>query len=198
MFADHQPPLSKLGRSGPDGFKQIVLFTLCTIRVHLHQAVADYPRFRRGEPCRSLWGWKHFGIAEIEENAGAYYELCERQHHDTEGEELEDGLLHIITAVPGLGLAKAGFVSQMIYGVSGCLDGHNLERFQIPFTAYKDAKRKTPSTKSALIRDYNRVCANLGGTEHLWNSWCQYVADRDANYVDADHVSRLHLTPLQA
>jgi len=199
VYAEHQPQLSKLGRSGPEGFKRIVTFTLCTIRVQLHAAVADYPLVRRGERrgIRSIFGSKHRGLDELDEQAADYYELCERAYQDLEGEELEDELLHTITAIHGIGCAKGGFIAQMIYGVSGCLDGHNLRRFGIPESTFKLAGR-TPKKRSALITDYNRVCRKLGGTQYLWDTWCQYLADNDANYVDAYHVSRLHLTPLSA
>lgn len=198
MYAEHQPLLSKLGRSGPDGWARIATFAMLTIRVHLHDAVRDFPYVIRGElgrAYRSVWGWKHFGLADIVEKKADYYELCERQFQDTEGEELEDGLLHTLTSIPGIGCAKGGFIAQMIYGVSGCLDGHNLKRFEIPYGRYKVAGTSC-RRRSTLITEYNEVCRKLGGPQSLWDSWCCYVADRDANYVDADHVSRLHLTPL--
>ena len=197
MYAEHQPLLSRLGRSGPEGFKRIAIFALCTIRIQLHRAAFDYPRAVKGEPCVAIFGAKHFGIAELNERAVDYYECCERAYHDLEGEELEDELLSIISTIPCIGPAKGGFIAQMIYGVSGCLDGHNLERFGIPERAFRMDRRLRPTRRSAVIRDYNRVCRKLGGTEALWDSWCAYLADRDANYHDAEHVSRLHLTPLQ-
>ncbi len=197
MFAEHQPQLSKLGRSGPEGFKRIVTFVLCTIRVQLHAAVKDYPLVWRGERrgVRSIFGSKHQGLDELNERAVDLYEMCERAYQDREGEELEDELLHTVTSLHGIGCAKGGFIAQMIYGVSGCLDSHNLRRFGIPEGTFKIADR-TPRKRSALITDYNRVCRQLGGTQYLWDTWCQYLADNDANYVSADHVSRLHLTPL--
>lgn len=199
MFADHQPQLSKLGRSGPEGLERIITFVLCTIRVQLYLAVLDYPLARRGEPCTSIFGWKHGGLAYLRENRDALYEQCERQFYETEGEELEDGLLNILQDIPGIGPAKAGFVAQMVYGVSGCLDAHNLERFQISYQVFKDTKHRSPRRKGELIRDYNQVCCNLGGTAFLWDSWCQLMHDRDpANYLSADHVSAMHLAPLHA
>ena len=198
MYADHQPQLSKLGRSGPDGLIRIATFALLTIRVHLHDAVKDYPLVRGGQrtKLRSVWGWKSQGLDELDEHGASIYEQCERQFQDTEDEELEDGLLHILTSITGLGCAKAGFVAQMVYGVSGCLDGHNLARFQIPLQTFKIAGA-APRRRSALIHDYNRVCRKFGGTQALWDSWCEFLAGRDANYAgNPDYVSRLHLTPL--
>src|ERR1700726_3397790 len=98
MYAEHQPPLSRLGRSGPDGFVRIATFALLTIRVHLHDAVKDYPLVRGGQRhgLRSVFSSKHDGLAELDARGADYYELCERQYQDTEGEELEDGLLGII------------------------------------------------------------------------------------------------------
>lgn len=197
MYDEHQPLLSRLGRSGPDGFKRIATFALCTIRMPLHRAVLDYPYAVQGRPCVAIFGAKHFGLAELEERAATYYEWCERAYHDLEGEELEDELLSIVSSIPSIGPAKGGFIVQMIYGVSGCLDGHNLARFNIPERAFRLDRALRPGRRSAVIHDYNRVCRQLGGTRALWDSWCAYLADRDANYNDAEHVSRLHLTPLK-
>jgi hypothetical protein len=197
MYADHQPLLSKLGRSGPDGFRRIAVFALCTIRVPLYQTVLDYPRALRGLPCGAIFGAKYLGLSELDERAADYYEQCERAYHDLEGEELEDELLSIVTAIPSIGPAKGGFIVQMIYGVSGCLDRHNLARFSIPERAFRLDRGTRPSRRSALIHDYGRVCRGIGGTQMLWDSWCSYMAERDANYNDAEHVSRLHLTPLK-
>ncbi len=200
MFADHQPQLSRLGRSGPDGFVRIATFALLTARVHLHDAVKDYPLVRGGqrERLRSVFAWKHRGLDELDADGAGLYEQCERQAYDTEGEELEDGLLHILTSVHGIGLAKGGFIAQMIYGVSGCLDTHNMDRFGLPLSMLK-LNGSSPRRASRMIRDYNQICHNLGGPASLWDTWCVYLANRDVNYAAGpDYVSSLHLTPLKA
>lgn len=197
MYAEHQPQLSRLGRSGPEGFRRIAVFALCTIRVQLHRAVADYPLALSGRPCGAIWGWKHLGLIELEEKAAAYHDLLEQEFATLSGEEREDCMLHTVTAIPGLGPAKGGFVLQMVYGISGCLDSHNLRRFGIPETTFKIAGR-IPKKRSALISEYNRAVHRLGGTQALWDSWCCYMAELDANYAgDPNYVSRLHLAPLK-
>ena len=72
---------------------------------------------------------------------------------------------------------------------SGCLDSHNLERFQIKVSRYKNKLAK------GRIEEYNDLCARLGGPEYLWDTWCDYLATRDGRYLSASEVSRLHLTP---
>jgi|HubBroStandDraft_4_1064222.scaffolds.fasta_scaffold01644_8 hypothetical protein len=199
MFADHQPQLSRLGRSGPEGMVRIATFAMLTARVHLHDAVRDYPLVRAGQrtKLRSVFAWKHVGLEELEARGPEIYECAERLYQGAKGEELEDGLLNIFTSVFGLGLAKAGFIAQMIYGVSGCIDTHNLERFDLPISMLK-LNGASVRRASKMIHKYNQVCRDSGGTQALWDTWCCYLADRDVNYPDADYVSRLHLTPLSA
>jgi hypothetical protein len=198
MFAEHQPQLSRLGRSGPDGFARIVTFALLTIRQPLRIAAADYLLVRRGDTS-PLFGSKHAAIADLQERAADLHGMCEMEYARCTGRELENSLLLILTSIPGIGPAKAGFVAQMIYGVSGCLDSHNLRRFSIPDGAYKLRKEGPLIAQALLIDDYNRVISNLGGTEALWNSWCHFLSDRDpVNYPSAERVSELHLVPLTA
>ena len=102
--------------------------------------------------------------------------------------------MRVVLRVPGLGLAKSGFIVQMLYGMSGCIDTHNLTRFNLHRRRFACG---TKATDRRRIGEYNDMVGRLGGTARLWDEWCIYVADRDANYVDADHVSRLHLTPLE-
>ena len=203
MFADHQPLLAKLGRSGPDGFARISTFVVLTIRQPLWAAVLDYPLVRTGRTARSVFGSKHRALGEIESEKRAYYEQCERLAADADGEDLENGLLYLLTHITGVGPAKAGFISQMIYGVSGCLDTHNLTRFGLGLRPFRYGERNLdgikPGRRLDAIASYNGVVRKLGGPAALWDSWCRYVSDRDpVNYPSPDRVSELHLTPLLA
>ena len=201
MFAEHQPQLSKLGRSGPDGFARICTFALLTIRQPLWDAVADYPIVRGGDrKVRSLWGYKHAGLSAIERDVALYYERCETAFEDLDDEDAEDLIVSTLCEIPNIGPAKAGFITQMVYGLSGCIDGHNLSRFELPERTFRlDKKAHSPRRQCAIVRDYNRFCRKVGGTERLWDDWCGYVSEKDpVNYLSPEHVSALHLTPLTA
>jgi hypothetical protein len=196
MFAQHQPQLSALGRSGPDGFERIATFALATIRQPLRIAVADYPIIRRREHAQSIFGAKHAGLSYLREHAAELYERCEYAYETCDDETAADIIINIIAEVPCLGCAKAGFVTQMIYGLSGCIDTHNLTRFGLDERTFK--VNKPLKRFRAVTRDYNAFCRKVGGTAALWDGWCDYLAERDpVNYPTGERVSELHLIPLE-
>lgn len=195
MFAEHQPQLARLGQSSPDGFTRIATFALCTIRQPLRIACADYKLVRRGDTS-SLFGAKHAGLAYIKRHAGYLWERCEYAYDDDNAADL---IVTTLCEIPCIGPAKAGFIAQMCYGLSGCIDTHNLARFGIPERTFRgrEAKHSWPRVQTT-IRDYNAFCAKVGGTAALWDGWCTYLAERDpVNYPSAYHVSELHLAPLE-
>ena len=81
--------------------------------------------------------------------------------------------------IPGIGCAKAGFLCQLLLGTGGCLDIHNLRKFNL---------KPTQST--------DKYCENLVKvgltTEQLWDDWCQYVYVRDGRFTSPNHVSFVH------
>ncbi len=84
------------------------------------------------------------------------------------------GLIYRLTQIPGLGIVKAGFVAQLVYGVGGCLDCHNLKRLGLKESAFKlTGKEHLDKTRIAIYVDaINRA----GGTAQLWDDWCVYLA----------------------
>ena len=101
--------------------------------------------------------------------------------------------------VPGLGLPKAGFMTQLVMGKGGCMDVHNIRKY-LPEV---DSSKGTPSrwqtsgqseeTKKRKAVDYLGFCKLAGGAKGLWDQWCDFIAEQ---YPDAfesgDHVSKLH------
>ncbi len=196
MFANHQPQLSSLGRASPEGLTRIATFALCTIRQPLRIACEDYKLVRQGDTS-SLFGAKHSGLAYLRQHAPELWEACEYAYETANDDTAADLILAELMRVPSLGPAKAGFVAQMIYGLSGCIDTHNLARFNLPARAMEVHKRN-PARCRATLRDYNAFCRKVGGTEALWDGWCAYLAERDpVNYPSAYRVSELHLAPLE-
>jgi hypothetical protein len=200
VFAEHQPLLARASNR-PAGFTAICKFALCTIRMPLHSAVADCHLLLRGETnVRSIFGTKHRGLSWLDANGADLWEDCERTY-DQCGRDGEDTLVELCMGIPGIGPAKAGFIVQMAYGLSGCIDTHNLTRFGLTDRTFRcDAsggQKVSPNRRRKLIARYNQFCYSTGGTAFLWDSWCAYVAERDpVNYRDADYVSALHLAPI--
>lgn len=201
MYAEEQPRIAAFARANPENFARVITFALCTIRMPLYDAAKDVANndVYGGAEVRSVFGAKHDGLAELRRNASTYYELCEQAYYRFGRKQLADDVLFTLVGVPGLGPAKAGFCAQMIYGVSGCLDTHNLVRFGIREREFRFDKRAQGGheRRTRIIMAYNDVCEALGGTAYLWDTWCEYVAKREpGRYDSAAHVSRLHLAPL--
>lgn len=192
MFDNHQPIISRWARAEPENMRDVIRFVLLTIRYPLLLAAED---MAKGD-TRGLYGSKYEGWYWLEEHYHEVYNVLEALHvgfpdpADSEAFMLE----YLACVVPGLGLVKAGFVLQLAYGVAGCLDSHNLKRFGLsPWPFAHVGRLKTQAARLKRCRKYLDTCKRFGGARELWDTWCQYVADRDWRYTDAMDVSRYHL-----
>jgi hypothetical protein len=204
MYRDHQPIISEGARKGADAFRRTLSFVLCTIRVPLDVAAKDIDRVMAGDlPSRTIFGAKVEGLAYLAAQSEPLWSHCEHAACHLSGHDLADALVEIIEDVPGIGIAKAGFAAQMIYGVSGCLDTHNAARFGLARTLLREHDRRTGIAPwRRRIARYNRLIASdaVGGTERLWDTWCEYVAtvaSRGRFWGGPDEVSALHLAAIK-
>ena len=205
MYAKHQPAIGRWAREQPEHFRDVLRFVVLTIRQPLFNAVADMEalqsdnQYEHGDAVRSaLWGFKGESWAFINTNYERLYHVLEDIYLNADCPlEMEDEMLGFLaTEVPGLGLIKAGFALQIVYGVSGCIDSHNLRRFGLPSRKF-DSKGRLHTLKRKTLRkkcrEYHDTVREHGGTSGLWDSWCDYVAKKwPSRYRDADHVSELH------
>lgn len=108
-------------------------------------------------------------------------------------------LMTIFLRVDGLGLPKAGFCCQLIAGMVGCMDVHNIKMYDIDSKMLKlNPKPKTAKAVEAnnqRIRTYINLC-HAYGCDNLWNSWCENLATKSNRWQDANHVSEVHYTYL--
>jgi hypothetical protein len=109
-------------------------------------------------------------------------------------------LMKVFLKIPGLGLPKAGFVCQLVTGLVGCMDVHNIKTYGIdPKTLILNKNLKSLKSKTnnrRKIEKYITLCHDYG-TENLWNSWCSMIADKyPKDFVDSNHVSEVHYTYL--
>lgn len=187
MFKKHQQNIEEFARKSPDNFTQVVLFVSATIQQMFHTVPAIVDDVREyGLDSKHLWGSKQDTWRYTLENKDLLFEAVFSDM------DLEDKLLSI-AEIPGIGLVKAGFVLQLCTGKVGCLDVHNLRRFGLSAQTFKLGKVKylTARKKAKL---YIKTCVQCGGSEQLWDEWCQLIADkypqRWAN--DANRVSEAH------
>ena len=99
-----------------------------------------------------------------------------------------------VSSIPGIGIVKAGFVLQLCIGKVGCLDTHNLRMFGFGDSAFKFSKTTTRNTALAKARLYIETCEKLGGSEFLWDNWCEFIASKyPKHFTSADQVSQMHV-----
>ena len=108
-------------------------------------------------------------------------------------------LMTIFLRVDGLGLPKAGFCCQLIAGMVGCMDVHNIKMYNVdPKMLKLNPKPKTLKAMEAndqRTRTYIDLC-HAYGCDNLWNSWCENLATKSNRWQDANHVSEVHYSYL--
>lgn len=203
MFANHQPKIAKFAARNPDNFFQVLQFVLLTIQQPLHRMPLDMHEVnKRGIDASCLWGVKAMAWRKLSEIRGKVYETSMLLNDvNPNPYEAEKALLTYLASLPGLGMVKGGFVAQLAFGLVGCLDTHNMVRYnltpsQVSAKSFKNAK--TDKTRNAKIEAYLGLCHEFGGCEALWNSWCEYVFSRNRGdvYESAYHVSAVHCEAL--
>lgn len=198
MYATHQASIGRFARDNADNMAQVIQFTYLTIQQSLEDVGGMMEDVNeKGYDSDYLWGWKRSAFADLDQYKEQYFDIAMGisdgyADPDTRAKEL----LRYFASLPGLGLVKGGFVVQLCFGLSGCLDRHNIAQFDVnPSTIkasrFKDAK--TPKTRNKILDDYQDLIEKCGGTEHLWNSWCDYVASRRPNrFASGFEVSQYH------
>jgi hypothetical protein len=203
MYKNHQPIIGAWARDDAENLRDVMHFVILTVRQSLRVAVgslnglkSEHENERDAAERSYLWGWKHEAWDLVEANHVEIYETLEALWISSGNPDVvEDEMLAYVAALPGFGLVKAGFVLQIAYGISGCLDTHNVRRFGLDpnmLNAHKGKARKH-STRMRHAKRYRKMVVMLGGPEGLWDSWCAYVAERQpARYSCAMTVSALH------
>lgn len=196
MFERDQPRIAKYAQSSPDGLAEVATFVFLTIQQSIETIPVAMRDVRRaGSRSRFLWGMK----APAYE---AWQADKERIHHVSlaiftgfaDPDTVADNLVGWYATMPGMGPVKAGFLVQLAFGMSGCLDTHNLDRFGLDEYVFKSSRYKAlrrHAARAKMIRSYNETCDALGGTQALWDGWCTYVADK-TKHLSPSRVSALH------
>jgi len=205
MYREHQPKIQHFAERSPENFARVGTFVLATIRQPIERVPESMRDIaRNGAESRSLYGSKRDGYLYLQANAERIQ--VESTTHHLNGDDI--ALALSLLQVPGLGLVKAGFLAQLAFGRIGCLDTHNMKRFDLDRNAFRTGGLAA-STLIARTRLYVETCRLCGGSEKLWDSWCRYVAalrpsnfaqgglfDENNHETAAEYVSWLHLEAL--
>lgn len=176
----------------PDKLLDVGTMVLLSIRMQWVGIGNQMAKVKSGD-MTPLWGWKLEGYKYLRDNRKRLYAHVRDARA---GRIWIDDLMREFLKVPGLGLPKAGFFCQLTTGEAGCLDMHNIKRFNLDERALIVPKRRDPSAQMQAIDDaialYLNICDACGGSEYLWDSWCEHLNDQVGTFTSADDVSRRH------
>ena len=202
MFDTHQPMLAQIGADSPAGFAAVAKLAVLSAQAPF----ARMDKALRGAARRDFAGvsnvtaTKRLGCAWLDANAARLHRRLHRVWLGAPRGFEADAMMYLM-ACPGLGMVKAGFAAQMLLGVAGCLDTHNLTRLGLDPLLCVPGAFNTRARWTRLYR-YLYWCERLGGARGLWNDWCVWVAQTaptrwpDPFSVSAWHVEVVDGNPL--
>ena len=193
MYKTHQPRIQKYALASADNMSRVIYMVSLSIQQPWYAVgnqLNDVDNL--GLKSRYAWGMKAQTIGHVQKHK---QELFLALHEYKSGEIDLPELLVTFASVSGLGMVKAGFVLQLCLGEVGCLDVHNLRMYNVNPNMFKFGKAATHATKRKKAELYIAMCEKLGGSNVLWDNWCEALAQnprcRD-RFTSKHHVSRVH------
>jgi hypothetical protein len=182
-FKTVQPKIQEWVSSSPRvNFSKVIQFAVLTIQQPFHSIAKQIDDVNlHGINSKYVWGNKRKTFEWLETYPGTTHDIYRNLDSLT-----DDAALGIMMEVPGLGVAKAGFVLQMTKGRVGCLDIWNSRLYNKdtlkgkPYKKlindnriFKDNKLHLGFFKSRPL-EYTLICKSIG-TDVLWDNWCNLI-----------------------
>ena len=193
MYRNDQPAIASMVAVGEDGWENraagVALTALFTVKTQT-QTVLKHTENFRDKAGNSIYMQRRMLWGAIQR--GEHVHAFRMARASIEVGDYARALLYLC-ALDGLGLAKAGFTLQMIWGVTGCIDTRNAEQFGVK--APKSVKSSSDKVAYEHAARYVALCDKLGGSEYLWDNWCMGVANSKEGKRyngDGDALSREH------
>jgi hypothetical protein len=201
LYDTHQKTIGEFARKSPGNMAAVYTFVIATIQQQIETVpTMTIDLLRDGSASPHAWGWKAQAMDFIRANKVQVYDTSMAIYRGHAcPDDCQHELLKYFADLTGLGLAKGGFMVQLCFGLSGCLDSHNIARFGInpnEFRAQRYKNAKSQSLRSEIVRAYHIACSNAGGTRSLWDTWCEYVASLRGGHLTAHEISALHCVAL--
>jgi hypothetical protein len=201
MYNNHAIKVQKYAQRNANNMADVTLMVVLSIQQNWLSVGDQLKDVRENkEQSRFLWGNKAKTYAYLSANKHKMYAdamaiIRSKKNDDQKAFEL----MQVFLKVDGLGLPKAGFLCQLMAGLVGCMDVHNIRLYGLdPKTlalAKNPKSQKGIDTNNAKIKAYIKMCHHYG-TEYLWNSWCELLSTKSKKWVDGNHVSEVHYTYL--
>ena len=153
-----------------------------------------------GIESKFLWGNKRKTYEYLQDNSYKLYTdaMAVINSGDLDRDKAR-ALMAVFLRVDGLGIPKAGFMCQLVAGLVGCMDVHNIRMYRLDI---KDLSlSKNPKTSKGIDANNKKVWAYIDvchekGTETLWDNWCNFLATTSKRWIDGAHVSAVHYSYL--
>lgn len=172
----------------PDNFHSVVKFVSLTIQqpfYTMHDQIASVNKVGLRSPY--VWGNK----IKTFEWLKAHPKLVSSMYTIIPSLTDEEAL-GILTEIPGIGPAKAGFVMQLVFGRVGCLDIHNFSTIYSLIDILKELDIKYNKDNKYNIKDYLSICRHIG-VEQLWDNWCTFIDNKYPDKFKDISSSEYHL-----
>ncbi len=207
MFKKYNPLINEYMQTDHLHMRDGIIAVVMTIKMPhwmWPKMMEDYRQ--NGGMSQYLFGFKRETYKYLHRHSAELYDDLMRLWRTPKKElggtvQSKDGeMMMRLLDVPGLGLAKAGFVMQMMFGRVGCMDVHNVRRlYKVNVADVTFSKSAKLETKKKKVMNYVSLFTGARTTEKIWDSWCEQVMWNQCNrgrFSSADEVSRLHLTVL--
>ena len=191
---NHINECNKIAQRSPRGVRRAALIAILSIR-KAWRTVPDQLNdvLLNGVNSKYLSGWKRQAFKFLWDDDNIDY-----LYAGTMTAEERIDLLDLWMTVPGLGLAKAGFVCQLTRGTIGCLDSHNVKRYGVDERALKFNKNLSAKARMLKQEAYIHLTDKIGGSHYLWAEWCYLMAGKYPTVYDQPQaVSRQHVDLMQ-
>jgi len=152
-------------------------------------------------------GWKYDTILHVWNNKE---DLWQKVRQAAAGGDDVD-LLSALIQIPGVAPVKAGFMAQLIFGRSGCLDTHNIDIYSKvwpdlakdlnPDNWGKSGGKAGPLNKKTIegLKKYTATIEKFKqrgiGTKELWDVWVDFVGYMYKSIIDGGHGLYADLEP---
>ena len=202
MFSNHNPKINHFAQRSPDNLFLVVMMVSLSIQqkwVLVGDMMVDMKQNKLDS--KFIWGNKKNTYKYISTHKHFIYgQMMAVINSNKSDTSKSHSLMKIFLQIDGLGLAKAGFVCQLVAGLVGCIDVHNIKQYNIkPDLLVYNKTVKTKRGQEAnekRLQEYVALC-EIYTSERLWNAWCALIADKyPKDFLDDYHVSELHYTYL--
>jgi hypothetical protein len=170
--------------AGPDGLAHVAYCVIGSIRTRfIHLETITESIKREGQASKHVWGHKNDAYKAINLNKDKWFDCLVKTKMG------EASAIDMIAETKGIGLAKSGFLLQMLGYNTACLDVHNLNKLGIAESYFKK-KNKTEEYVNLVQKE---------GSEYWWNTWCNFIAEKDGvkHFSSGKEVSKSHVTAIK-